>query len=81
MFELLDRDRNEWDRERVLHCFLPFEASQVLQIPVLNVQAEDKLIWADASNGQFSVKYAYHCIRAWGRHEAEGASAATVDSG
>lgn len=66
-----------WNIGLILRILLPFEASQVLHIPLIDVAADDKLMWAGSSNEIFSNSSAYQCIREWKKQEVEVVSSTT----
>lgn len=68
-----------WNIGLILQILLPFEASQVLHIPLIDVAADDKLMWAGSSNEIFSNSSAYQCIREWKKQEVEVVSTTTPD--
>lgn len=49
----------------VHEIFLPFEAQQIIQIPLSDRAHDDSLVWAATPSGIFSVQSAYKCIREW----------------
>ncbi|KAL6526559.1 hypothetical protein OROGR_015649 [Orobanche gracilis] len=74
---LIDRDAEMWRLQSIHDIFLPFEADQIAQIPLMALNGEDALIWAEAGNGMFSVKTAYKAIVQWKRLEESSTSATT----
>ena len=48
-----------WKSDILDALFLPHEAEMIKGIPLSSHLPADKLIWAEASNGKFSVKNAY----------------------
>ena len=40
--------------------FLPHEAKAIKMIPLSVCSPPDKLVWAETTNGKFTVKSAYH---------------------
>lgn len=54
--------------------FLPYEADVIKRIPISSCLPADKLIWAKASNGKFSVKSAYGVVMQLSKSVHHGAS-------
>ena len=59
MAELLDKDGCGWKKELIETLFFPEEAEAILAVPI-NLSHQDVVIWRETSNGQFTVKSAYH---------------------
>lgn len=57
--ELIDHATASWKFDILDALFLPHEAELIKGIPLSSCLPTDKLIWAEASNGKFSVKRAY----------------------
>lgn len=49
--QLMDRAAAGWDEYLVRSNFLPFKASQILKIPMLNLQEKDSLVWSATGDG------------------------------
>lgn len=56
---LIDYDNICWNVDLLNRIFLPFEAENICGLPLSNRFPDDKLIWAETSNGVFSVRSAY----------------------
>ncbi|XP_021755266.1 uncharacterized protein LOC110720538 [Chenopodium quinoa] len=50
----------EWDMEMLNTQFLPWEAEEILKIPIAKYCEEDSWTWHQSSNGIFSVRSAYY---------------------
>lgn len=57
--ELIDHKRRCWNYAVVKQVFQPWEATQVLQIPVYQGDSRDRRIWRAERRGLFTVKSAY----------------------
>ena len=57
--DLIDVEDKGWNFSLLKHVFLPFEAEIIGGIPLSTRLPEDKQIWAETSNGLFSVRSAY----------------------
>ena len=57
---LIDRDTRMWKGDVVRSLFLPFEARNILNIPLCHSLPEDQIIWVGNRIGEFSVKSAYY---------------------
>jgi hypothetical protein len=58
--ELLEEDTNQWNLQLVRNIFSEEEAEIIGNIPVSKYKQKDKLIWLATTNGEFSVRSAYH---------------------
>lgn len=63
--QLVLQDLRCWNEPLINSLFLPFEASQILQIPIPSYAGNDQLSWGPDKRGVFSVKSAYHCVKKW----------------
>ena len=57
--ELINLDTASWKSEIIDALFLPFEADIIKSIPLSSRLPVDKQLWAESSNGLFSVRSAY----------------------
>jgi len=60
--DLINEDYGEWNVQLVNDIFLPFEAQQIVQIPILHAQ-RDKFVWWEIKESEFTVKSAYHFLK------------------
>lgn len=60
--ELIDQDTKNWRRDLVFNVFNQFEAQQIINIPISLRLPEDKIIWHQERDGEYSVRSAYHLI-------------------
>nr|POE69062.1 hypothetical protein CFP56_76076 [Quercus suber] len=60
---LIDAENGEWKADLIWEVFLEHEADSILSIPLSTLLPVDKLVWAAAANGKFSVKSAYNLAR------------------
>ncbi|KAF5472052.1 hypothetical protein F2P56_008799 [Juglans regia] len=51
-----------WKTDLLHQVFLPFEALEILNIPLFPHWPVDKMVWGCTRNGQFSVRSAYHLV-------------------
>jgi hypothetical protein len=65
--ELIDEEHKGWKIQLLNELFFPFEVQQIMQIPILPSQQQDKFIWAVNKKCEFSVKSAYKFLK--GRRE------------
>ena len=59
---LIDEDGPRWIKERVTQEFFPYEAQQILGIPLSSNRVPDLLIWAGTKLGRYSTKSAYKML-------------------
>ena len=57
---LIDLGSKWWKADLVRSLFLPFEACEILKIPLSYNLPDDSLIWIGNKRGVFTVKSAYH---------------------
>ena len=62
--ELIDKEAGCWKEDLVRRTFMPLDADIILQLPLCTSWPEDRLCWHFTSNGFYSVKSAYHLLRA-----------------
>lgn len=60
--KLIDPLYHTWREDVVRNTFLPFEAEEVLSIPLFSMALDDIYAWYYTTNGQYSVKSGYHFI-------------------
>ena len=59
MGELIDHENVRWKTEALATLFLPYKVNIIQSIPLRSRFPEDKIVWAETSNGKFSVRSAY----------------------
>ncbi|XP_043725962.1 uncharacterized protein LOC122672566 [Telopea speciosissima] len=57
--DLIDSSSRCWKMGLIRDIFNPFEASEILKIPLSLLPREDRRVWGATANGVFSVKLAY----------------------
>ena len=57
--ELIDHENVWWKTEALATLFLPYKVNIIQSIPLRSRFPEDKIVWAETSNGKFSVRSAY----------------------
>lgn len=72
MSDLIDVDRKSWKMDLLKQVFMPFEVENIGGIPLSIRLPEDKQIWAEASNGYFSVRSAYKIALELDKHDDRG---------
>ena len=60
--QLIDHQTRAWDKDVVRSIFIPFEAKNILGIPLSHTQQEDTLIWGGTKTGDFVVRSGYHLL-------------------
>jgi hypothetical protein len=63
--ELMIPETRWWNRQLVNNTFLPFEAEQILQIPIMNISRDDVFTWPRSRDGEYTVKSGYQAIKDW----------------
>ncbi|PNX73684.1 ribonuclease H [Trifolium pratense] len=51
-----------WDKEKIDSIFPLHIANRILATPLLNMVAEDSLVWSDSTHGEYSVKSGYKLL-------------------
>jgi hypothetical protein len=51
-----------WDKNKIMSLFPMDVVNRIVDIPLIDVIGEDKLIWVDSVNGQYSVKSGYNML-------------------
>ncbi|KAK2398440.1 putative mitochondrial protein [Trifolium repens] len=60
---LINNTTKTWNQNIVQQVFSPAHASAILNTPLIEQVADDRLIWKEEKNGYYSVKSAYrHCV-------------------
>uniref|UniRef100_A0A7N2MJJ8 Reverse transcriptase domain-containing protein n=1 Tax=Quercus lobata TaxID=97700 RepID=A0A7N2MJJ8_QUELO len=70
--DLIEVDRKSWKMDLLKQVFMPFEVENIGGIPLSIRLPEDKQIWAEASNGYFSVRSAYKIALELDKHDDKG---------
>jgi hypothetical protein len=63
--DLIDPSTNQWNHQLINQTFLPFEANQIFQIPLVDRNSTDELAWAGEKDGRYTVKSGYRAIIEW----------------
>ena len=56
--ELIDHENVRWKIEALAALFLPYEVDIIQSIPLSSRFPGDNIVWAETSNGKFSVHIA-----------------------
>jgi hypothetical protein len=67
--DLLIPNTKSWDKVKVESLFPLHVANNIVETPLLNVIEEDKLIWRDNTNGNYSVRSGYKVLMEATKHE------------
>lgn len=59
---LIDQEGGGWKEDTVNECLLPFEAKEVLAMPLPSISVGDELVWSYKMSGEYSVKSGYNFI-------------------
>lgn len=79
--DFIDRDNGSWKEDMVNLAFLPVDAEIIMNIPLSLNFPPDRLIWHFSSNGELTVKSAYHFILQRKRGEVPQSSTCTLRCG
>ncbi|XP_057425744.1 uncharacterized protein LOC130719122 [Lotus japonicus] len=60
--DLILRDSNEWDSQRISEIFTQPEVDMIMKIPLPLQAIEDKLMWSHTKQGNYTVKSPHHAI-------------------
>jgi hypothetical protein len=61
---LIDRDIKWWNKDLIEAKFFPHDVKAILSIPLSCTNQSDVIIWRGTSKGLFTVKSAYHLMKA-----------------
>jgi ribonuclease HI len=75
--ELIDRNTQWWNMERLEQIFRAEEIKAILSIPLSCTNQPDVLIWRGTAKGSFSVKSAYYVAKAMEARERASTSTGT----
>lgn len=70
--DLIDVDRKSSNMDLLKQVFLPFEVKNIGRIPLSTRLPEDRQIWAETSNGYFSIRSAYKIALELDKHDDRG---------
>ena len=74
--ELIDEEHGGWKIQLLNELFFLFEVQQIMQIPILPSQQQDKFLWAMNKKCEFSVKSAHKFIK--GRREVMSSNQSNI---
>jgi hypothetical protein len=60
--DLMRPNEKMWDKEKVESLFIAHIAKSILNVPLLSMIEEDKLVWAGNTHGDYSVKSGYNLM-------------------
>lgn len=61
--DLLDPTNSSWKEDIVRSTFLPFEANEILDIPISSIPLDDVFVWHYGKSGLYTVKSGYSLLR------------------
>ena len=59
VFDLVDWQTHQWDRERIMAMFHQFDAEAILQVPLSRRVVQDVFVWSFAKRGRYTVQSGY----------------------
>jgi hypothetical protein len=75
----MKNNNNEWDDNIVNQIFIPYEAHQIFNIPILDKSRDDTITWDGTPDRNYLVKNGYQTIMDWGNN-ANRDSTSTSDT-
>jgi len=75
---LIHHDILCWNAPLINEIFLPFEALQILQLPISFSQLQDEFVCGTSRSATFSMKSSYHFLKT--RREAHGSHTSMQDN-
>jgi hypothetical protein len=63
--DLINPNTHQWDHHVINNLFYPFEANQILQLPLVDNLSKDELAWYGTKEGIYTVKSGYNAIMEW----------------
>ena len=79
VLELIDHEHGVWREELIRSCFYPFEASQILALPLPAYNREDSFCWQGTISGDYKTSSAYHLIKSLKQNEPESSNQGSGD--
>ena len=76
---LLSENGAGWDEARIRGEFLPFEAREILSIPLSSRQSPDVRFWNESKNGVYSTKSAYRLLAMTASNNNPGPSCSSAN--
>jgi hypothetical protein len=77
----MKNNSNDLDMEIVKQMFIPYEAQQILNIPILDKTQDDTITWDGNPDGNYTVKNGYQAIIEWNNNASRDPSGAPSNSG
>jgi len=59
---IIDHEKNSWKMDMVEKIFNDVDVQVIQNIPLMNSQANDLLIWNQSASGNFTMRLAYHLM-------------------
>jgi hypothetical protein len=69
--DLMLPNEKMWDKEKLENMFTNDVVGRILNIPLFDICENDRLVWMDDLNGQYSVKSGYKLLNSTGRMQEE----------
>jgi hypothetical protein len=63
--DLINRQESSWKSDIISSQFLSIDQESIYQIPIINTNIKDSVMWMHEQNGNYSVKSGYKAIREW----------------
>ena len=63
--DLIDNDSTSWKTNMLEDKFIPLDKYQIEQLPLINLNHHDELMWLFELDGQYSVKSGYKALQLW----------------
>ncbi|MCH91094.1 putative ribonuclease H protein, partial [Trifolium medium] len=78
--DLIDPTTQQWNQNLINQIFLPFEAQQICQLPLVDTNAPDELTWFGTKEGVYTVKSGYHAVMNWNSVNIDHSGSHTLDT-
>jgi hypothetical protein len=62
VIDLMHSDMKSWDHAKINSMFSDHVSKGILDIPLLNLVEDDKLVWVDSTHGEYSVRSGYNLM-------------------
>lgn len=78
--DLIHPTTYSWNISIIQQCFSPVDAERILQIPLPPFQAQDKIVWFPAKDGEFSIKRAYWFSHNLTKHQKDHPTTSSLNN-
>lgn len=78
--DLIDHENKEWKTNILINNFLAIDVTAIEQVPIINTNHQDELMWMFEPRGGYSVKSGYTTIQTWKSRNDSAPTTSSRDS-